>query len=79
MVQQFFQLQNSFPPILELKGLSCVEEVNTLVNAFFFFFFCSCHFPGGEAVYNGEKIIILFKHRLGSGLEATVYYLIALI
>lgn len=77
MVQQFFQLQNSFPPILELKGLSCVEEVNSLVNAFFFS--CSCHFPGGEAVYNGEKIIILFKHRLGSGLEATVYYLIALI
>ena len=36
MVQQFFQLQNSFPPILELKELSCVEEVNSLVNAFFF-------------------------------------------
>lgn len=76
MVQQFFQLQNSFPPILELNGLSCVEEVN---SGKCFLFFCSCHFPGGEAVYNGEKIIILFKHRLGSGLEATVYYLIALI
>lgn len=77
MAQQFFQLQNSFPPILELKGLSC--EGGEPFGEFFFFFSCSCHFPGGEAVYDRQKITILFKHRHGSGLKVIVYYLIALI
>lgn len=36
MAQQFFQLQNSFPPILELKGLNC--EGGKPSGKFFFFF-----------------------------------------
>lgn len=35
MAQQFFHLQSSFPLILELRMLSCVE-VNYWVNPFFF-------------------------------------------
>lgn len=63
MAQQFFQEQSVFSPILGLRRLSCVEEMNYWVNPFFFP--CSCYFSAGEAVYHGEKITTLFKHRRG--------------